>query len=252
MDTKMSIEEIYFSKSSCIHHLNFWIKFLCFLIILPVSAFIGSIFTSITIAIYTIGILFLSRVELSLFWKQSRMFFIFLGIGLLTLSLFFSKGDQITRVATGLILWLQFIIMISLGILFSMVTDPVEIPIALIRIGIPHKYGVVLMVSYRMMSLISTKLSSIIVAQKTRGARFSFSPRRIPRLMSEFMSLMIPLVISTLETSIGLSDTLLSRGYDPDSKKFTVPNEHFYYWDFLLSLSSMGILIITIYFNTTR
>jgi len=52
---------------------------------------------------------------------------------------------------------------------------------------------------------------------------------------------MVPILHSTLETSVKLSDTLISRGYDPDGRITTPPNK-FKKGDYLLFLLSGALL----------
>jgi energy-coupling factor transporter transmembrane protein EcfT len=100
-----------------------------------------------------------------------------------------------------------------------------------------------MMVAFRMMPLIANKITTVVEVQRARGARFSFSPLGFPGLASELMSLMVPIVYSTLETSVSLSDTLLARGYDPDAPAITVPPTRVQKWDVVFALLSVALLL---------
>jgi energy-coupling factor transporter transmembrane protein EcfT len=136
-------------------------------------------------------------------------------------------------------------LLISFGILFSLITNPIEFPTGFMQIGIPHKFGVTLMVGYRMMPLLSNKINTVIDAQKARGADFKFRLNKISDFFTRIFSLIIPIIHSTLETSVRLSDTLISRGYDPDGK-ITKPRTVFSIPDFLIIGISILILVISL------
>lgn len=236
------IKQLFVQKASVIHDLDFWTKFLCLLLLFPLSTFIAPVkFLPLLIAIF-IAILLLSKIGLEKFWQNTRLYHIPITIGVVLLSLVFSPGVLQERFLYGAILAIRFILLISFGVLFSMVTNPIEIPGGFLRAKLPHKYGITLMVGYRMMPLISDKIATIIDAQKARGAEIKLSLKALPKLPPIFASLLVPILHSTLETSVRLSDTLISRGYNPDGK-ITVPRTKLGILDVFLLIGSLLILV---------
>ena len=71
-----------------------------------------------------------------------------------------------------------------------MVTNPIEFPMGFLQVGIPHRFGVTLMVGYRMMPLLSKKISTIIDAQKSRGAEFKLGKGILNRIFSLIFGLL--------------------------------------------------------------
>jgi energy-coupling factor transporter transmembrane protein EcfT len=195
---------------------------------------------------FLIFLFFLAKTNLKVFWLQTRLFILVLAMFTMTLSILFSTGSYYSRFTTGLILSLRFVIVISFGMHFSHITDPLEIPSSFIRSGIPHRFGVMLMVAYRMIPLITDHVISVVDVQKSRGASFSFNGTSIKRLVYNSLAILIPIVYSTLETSVGLSDTLLARGYNPYSEGITIPPMRFTIWDGILVL--LSILLIAMLF----
>jgi len=239
------IKQLYIQKASIIHELDFWTKFLCFLLLLPLSAFIAPAKLLPLLVLVFIILLLASKIGLEKFWQNTRLYHIPITIGVILLSLAFSPGILQERFIYGLILAIRFILLISFGVIFSMVTNPIEIPGGFLRARLPHKYGITLMVGYRMIPLISDKISTIIDAQKARGAEIKLSLKNLPKLAPLVASLMIPILHSTLETSVRLSDTLISRGYNPEGK-ITVPPGRLKKEDFVFLFISIIILILAL------
>ncbi|MBI4099589.1 energy-coupling factor transporter transmembrane protein EcfT [Candidatus Microgenomates bacterium] len=236
--------ETFISRQSVIHGLNFWTKFLCLLLLLPLTTFISLAKFLPIIALVFFGILFLSRIVLKKFWLLTRGYVIGITVGVTLLSFFFSPGTLEEKLLLGFVLALRFVLLITFGLLFSVVTNPIEIPTGLLQAKIPHKYGITLMVGYRMMPLLSQKIEAVINAQKARGANISFSPANWPRLPLVAASLVIPILHSTLETSVRLSDALISRGYDPEGK-ITVAPTKFSFPDILVFTVSLATLFVS-------
>ncbi len=238
------INSFYIQKKSIIHDLDFWTKFLSMLLIFPLTAIIAPAKMLPFIVILLIIFQQISGVSFKKFWSMTKSYNIPTTIGVVILSLLLSEGTMIERLENGLIFAVRFIVLISFGVLFSMTTNPIEIPSGMMKVKIPHKYGVTIMVGYRMMPLISSKIKRVMDAQMARGANIKFSIKNFRKFLTNVLSLMIPILHSTLETSVKLSETLISRGYNPDGK-ITVPPSKFNKWDFLFIFSSLIILIIT-------
>lgn len=238
------IKPLFIQKASVVHALNFWTKFLCLLLLLPLSAFVSPAKFLPIIALGFIILLLVSKIGAEKFWQNTKLYHIPITIGIILLSLAFSPGMLKARLLTGLILAIRFILLISFGVLFSMVTNPIEIPGGFLQARLPHKYGITLMVGYRMMPLISDKISKVIDAQRARGADIKLSFKNLPKLVPLVSSLMVPILHSTLETSVRLSDTLISRGYNPDGK-ITVPPTKLGLSDFLFLAGSFLILFFS-------
>lgn len=236
------ITGVYIQKKSIIHALNFWTKFLCLLLILPLVSFISPIKLLPVIAFLFLVFLSLSKISYQKFWQMAKLYIVSITIGLLTLSLIFSTGSWEERFLSGLILTIRFVLLISFGVLFSAVTNPIEIPAGFLQAKIPHKFGITLMVGYRMMPLLSQKISTILEAQKARGASF----KKPQKLIFQLISLLVPLLYATLEMSTRLSDALISRGYNPEGK-ITVPAGKINIYDFCFIGTSFLILAITLF-----
>lgn len=239
------IKELYIKKESAIHKLNFWTKFLCLLLLLPLGGFLAPVKILPILVVAFFYFLISSKIPFRKFWSLTKFYIIPITIGITVLALFFYQGTLEQRLLGGLTLAVRFIVLICFGVLFAMVTSPIEIPAGLLKVRIPHKYGITVMVAFRMLPLISQKIKSIIDAQRARGAEIKISLKNLPKLPPLFISLMVPILHSTLETSVKLSDTLISRGYNPEAK-ITVPPSRFKKTDYTIFLFSIIILVLSI------
>jgi energy-coupling factor transport system permease protein len=239
------IKQLFVQRASIIHELDFWTKFLCLLLLFPLSAFIAPVKVLPLLVIIFFALLAFSKIGIGKFWQNTRLYHIPIVIGVILLSLVFSPGVIQERLFCGIILVVRFVLLISLGVLFSMVTNPIEIPGGFLRANLPHKFGITLMVGYRMMPLISDKISTIIDAQRARGAEIKLSLKTLPKLLPILASLLVPILHSTLETSVRLSDTLISRGYNPDGR-ITVPPGRISLKDIFILVASFVILFLAL------
>lgn len=238
------MKELYIQKISLIHELNFWTKFICLLVLTPISAFLAPPKLLLIIVFFFIVLLFTSKISLKKIWNLTKFYNIPIATGVILLALIFSQDILLNRLIEGLILSLRFIILICFGVLFAMVTNPIEIPTGMLKARIPHKYGITVMLAFRMLPLISQKIKNIIDAQRARGSSLKLNIKSLPRLLPRLISLMVPILHSTLETSIEFSDTLISRGYNPNGK-ITIPPSKFKKSDYVLLLFS-GLLLVWI------
>ncbi len=212
------MQSLYVHAASPVHRLNFWTKFLALLLFLPLAAFLAKPVFMLLLAGVLAAMLVLSRIGVGKFWRLARLYVISISFGVVVLSLLFSPGQLQERLLVGAVLAARFALLISFGMLFSAVTNPIEIPTGFLQARLPHKYGITLMVGLRMMPLLAGKIQTVIDAQKARGASFRLTPWKLPQLASRFAALLVPILHFTLETSVQLSDTLISRGYNPEGR----------------------------------
>lgn len=238
------MKELYIEKISLIHSLDFLTKFLCFLLLIPLTGFIVSWKLLPAVFLFLIILMVLSKISFRTFWKSTKLYIIVILVGLIVLSLAFFPGSLAEGLIKGLLLSIRFIVLISLGVLFAMVTNPIEIPLGLMRIKIPHRYGITVMVAFRMLPMITQNMKNIVDAQRARGAELELSIKGLFKFIPQISSFIIPTLHSTLETSLKFSDTLLSRGYNPNGR-ITLPPSRFKKSDYCVFILSVALLIIT-------
>jgi energy-coupling factor transport system permease protein len=96
----------------------------------------------------------------------------------------------------------RFLIVILLSYLFVLTTDPSDLAYALIRAGLPYRYGFALVTALRMVAAFEQEGQIVYQAQLARGVQYDVrSPRRFLTLARQFF---LPLLVSAL----GKIDTL--------------------------------------------
>jgi energy-coupling factor transporter transmembrane protein EcfT len=243
----MISHKFYIQESSPVHGLNFWTKTCCLLLLLPLSAFLGSVWLLAFVTVVSLVIFLLSNIGIKTVWNATKSYLIAVTLGMMMLSIIFREGKPwLLAALNGLELGAKFIVLISLGILFSMTTSPIEIVFGLMRVGLPHFYGITVMVAFRMLPMISQKIQNVIDAQRARGAKIDLRFRSLPMLPSHVAALVVPVLHSTLETSVEFSEVLLSRGYDPN-RPVTLPPQDLKAADVLLFTVSLVLVGLAVF-----
>ncbi len=231
-------------KSTFFDSTNFFTKFIAFLIVAPILCLISPIKYLFIFLIFFLVAIFLSKQSFK-FLKMVKIYILIAGSITIIIITSFGHGTFSERFTTSLIVALRIMSVISTGLFFSIIVTPKEIPQALINVGVPHKFGIVLMVAYRMIPITKKKIENIIIAQRCRGLSIRIFPISFSRITTFLISIFVPIVYSSLETSIRFSDTLLSRGYNPDGN-ITYKKLKFSLIDFLVLFLFLGLLVISL------
>lgn len=146
------------------------------------------------------------------------------GIVLFLLYILFNKtGDilinpgvsflQVTSggLMTGLRFSARFMAIIFLSHLFILTTDPSDLAYALMKIGLPYRYGFMLVTALRLGPVLEDEGQTIYQAQLTRGVRYDQGGiRKLIFLIAQFMT---PLLISALQRVDSLVFSMEGRGF---------------------------------------
>jgi energy-coupling factor transport system permease protein len=110
----------------------------------------------------------------------------------------FSFGLAITDqgLLFGAQMALRFLVILSTSILFVMVTDPDRLAHALIRLGIPYRYGFILVLALRFVPFFQQELKTVREAQRVRG--ISPSVRNLSGLRRAIRYTFLPVLVSGL------------------------------------------------------
>lgn len=163
----------------------------------------------------SVGLLLLafSRAGLSLGQVRGARLFITTALLLGALQiLFVRQGVVLTRVGSlivtadgveaGAYVAGRFISVVLLSYLFVLTTDPNDLAYALMRAGVPYRYGFALVTALRLVPAFEQEGQIVYNAQLARGVQYDVrSPRRFLTLARQFF---MPLLVSAL----GKVDTL--------------------------------------------
>lgn len=147
---------------------------------------------------------------------------------------------------------LRLVLMISLSMILTATTKPLELTYALEWFLTPlkvikfpaHEVAMTISIALRFIPTILGEVSRIMKAQSSRGVDFKHG--RISSRIRALVSLIIPLFISAFQRSEELADAMEARGYDPKQKRTRYRLLKWHISDFFVLLLCAGICAGTI------
>ena len=267
----------YTPYNTFLHRMDPRNKIFC-LIALMVAVFISYSTWELTfiigglLALFTLVLLMISHISFKqLFGSLKAMWFIVIVL-LIINALVPPRGAESIAFSIGTfnIYWdaifqslkiiLRLILMISLSMILTATTKPLELtyalewyltPLKLIKFP-AHEVAMTISIALRFIPTILGEVDRIMKAQSSRGVDFKHG-----KLSSRFraiISLIIPLFISAFQRSEELADAMEARGYDPKQKRTRYRVLKFRFSDifaFLLCGALMAATIIIAHFNFT-
>lgn len=239
---------VYLPMKSPIQKIDIRVRMLLFLLIFPVATVLANLPFLLGLILLIPLLLWLSRISMKTFWKNAKYYIIFSFTSFVILSLILDHGSYLfVSLIEGLLLGARFATLISFGMIYAFTTNPNEIPQALMKLHIPHRFGILIMIGFRLYPLILQKMSTITQAIKARGidARISiFRPREAVRIIR---LIMVPFIIATLEMGARLGDTMVSRGYHPFMPITISPKLRFKHLDWACVVGALALLICAVH-----
>ena len=96
----------------------------------------------------------------------------------------------------GIYVAARFLSVVLLSYLFVLTTEPNDLAFALMRVGLPYRYGYALITALRLVPVFEQEGQTVYSAQLARGVRYDVkSPRRFLTLARQFF---LPLLVSAL------------------------------------------------------
>lgn len=238
---------IYSTIKSPIQKIDIRLRMLAFLLILPAVTVLASIPLLFGLMILTLLLFQFSRINIRIFWRTAKFYVIFSFISFLILSLVIHQVSYPARALKGLLLGARFATLISFGMIYAFTTNPNEIPQALMKLQIPHRFGVLIMIGFRLYPLILQKMTTISEAIKARGIDTRISIFKPIRTFKTIQLMAAPFVIAALETGAQLGDTMVSRGYHPYMPITISPRLHFKLLDWVCFIVVLALLSCAIW-----
>jgi len=152
------------------------------------------------------------------------------GIILIALYILFDKqgktlldsGIDLLRITSsgfnlGLLISSRFLLIIFLSYLFILTTKPNDLAYALMKIGLPYRYGFMLVTALRLAPILEEEGQTIYKAQLLRGVRYDQgSVFKIMNLVKQFLT---PLLISALRRTDKLVFSMEGRGFGRQTER---------------------------------
>ena len=259
----------YTPYNSFIHRMDPRNKIFC-LIALMVAVFISYSTWELTfiiggiLAVFTFVLLLISHVSIrQLFGSLKTMWFIIIVL-LVVNCLVPPRGATVVAFSIGSfpIYWdailqslkiiLRLVLMISLSMILTATTKPLELTYALEWYLTPlkivkfpaHEVAMTISIALRFIPTILSEVERIMKAQSSRGVDFKHG--KISSRFKAIISLIIPLFISAFQRSEELADAMEARGYDPKQKRTRYRKLSFHFSDIFVFLLCAGVMAGTI------
>jgi len=139
----------------------------------------------------------------------------------------------------------RFLAVIALSFLFVLTTDPSLLAHALVRAGLPYRYGFTLITALRLVAVFEVEATTIYRAQLARGVPHD-GPGRLPSLARR---LILPLLLSALGKVDALAISMEGRcfGRHPDRTYLTRARFTALDWAALVLLSvALGATVVAL------
>lgn len=153
-------------------------------------------------------------------------------------TILFDPGIEVLRITSGgLLLGLRissrFLAVIFLSYIFILTTDPALIAYALMKIGVPYRFGFMLVTTLRLAPVMEEEGKTIYRAQLVRGIQYDrVSLQKIILLTQQFIT---PLLISAIRRADKLVFSMEGRGFGQYKKRTFLIQASPTYLDFTIS-----------------
>ena len=145
---------------------------------------------------------------------------------------------------TALFLSIRLFTLLSVSFIFFFSIDPYELGNVLRKMGMPYEISFILTTSMRYVPVIGRKVRLISDAQQARG--IDLRPRI--KNISNFMALMIPLLVQSFILADELALAMESRGFGCKPRS-TRKDYHFAFKEYGVIAISLGLLIALIWWE---
>lgn len=179
-------------------------------------------------------------------------FSVLTGMALFFLYLVFEKSGQILfnpgiqslaittgGVRLGLRYSGRFLTVVFLSYIFILTTDPSDLAYSLLKIGLPYRYGFMLVTALRLAPVMEDEGRTIYHAQLARGIRYD--QFKLSKILILVQQLMTPLLISALRRADKLVFSMEGRGFGALPKRTFRNRTSMTYLDILISI---GLLLL--------
>lgn len=111
----------------------------------------------------------------------------------------------------GLVIGGRFLVIVASSQLFVLLTDPGALAYALMRAGLPYRYGFALVTALRLVPVFEVEATTVYQAQLVRGVRYdAHALRRVFELVRQFM---FPMLVSALRKVDALAISMEGRQF---------------------------------------
>ena len=133
------------------------------------------------------------------------------------------------------------------ALLFILTTQPSEFAASLNKIGVSYRLSYAVAIALRYIPEVQRDYHTISLAQQARGVDLSRNERILKRIKN-VISIIVPLIFSSLEKIETISNVMDMRGFGQNKKRTWYSGKKYQGADFLAIGFSVVLLVITISF----
>lgn len=187
--------------------------------------------------IYVIVTLFLLPFILYIRNFKVSKFIVIFSLFIFFINALFVQGDLFYKIEYSLRIMLRFLGIIFSGMLFSK-EDPNEFAHALMRVGLPYRYGLTMVLTFRLTPLFSSESMMIKKAQMARGVDLE----GVSSLFNLVKYTFFPWIYSALERADALTLSMEGRCFGIYRRRTFLRESAFSYYDCVWIIMLLGVL----------
>lgn len=159
----------------------------------------------------------------------------------------FSRNITWETIFYALTLSLKYISILPITLLFVFTTHPSRFASSLNRIGISYKVTYAINIAFRYIPDVREELINIMHAQEARGVAFKKGDASLGKRLKNFVTILIPLLISSLNRIEVVSNAMQLRGFGYEKKRTWYNRRNLSVYDVIFILLSGALVVGGIY-----
>ncbi|MBE6110892.1 MAG: energy-coupling factor transporter transmembrane protein EcfT [Erysipelotrichaceae bacterium] len=140
----------------------------------------------------------------------------------------------------------KYLSVIPLGIIFVLTTNPSEFASSLNGVGVSYKICTALSLTLRYFPDVADDYNTIALAQQARGVEMSSKAKMMDRLKRS-ASILIPLIMTTMDRIELISNAMDLRGYGKHRKRTWYARKPLRTADYISMAVCLAVLVFTLY-----
>lgn len=255
----------YIERQSPVHRLTGVTKLICFIIWSSIAMLTYDTRILLCLFLFSIVIFMISKVKL----KEVAFVLLFILVFLLMNNLaiyLFSPQEGVKIYGTNHVLFemagrytvtmeqlfyqfnvtLKYFTVIPAALLFIVTTNPSEFAASLNRIGVSYRISYAVALALRYIPDIQRDFRTISLSQQARGIDMS-RKEKLPKRIKNAASIIIPLILSSLDKIEMISNAMELRGFGKNKKRTWYRARPFKKIDIITIIIFVSILLVSLY-----
>jgi len=162
----------------------------------------------------------------------------------------FGRSVTLETIFYAITLSMKYICILPITLLFVFTTHPSRFASSLNRIGVSYKVAYAVNIAFRYIPDVKDELINIMNAQETRGVAFRKGDASLMKRLQNFVTILIPLLISSLNRIEVVSNAMQLRGFGYEKKRTWYNYRKLTLSDFIFMVFSVGLVIFGMFLKS--